>query len=107
MKKIFSIVLFVLTIAVFVFAVYNSIAGAIAVDRQLAELAAREASGHELLGVGLDILLFMLALTCAIGFVMAIVSRKIAPYRMVRILSGVLCSLFWLPILICVCIVAW
>ena len=100
MKKFFSLIFFVLAIAVFTFDVYFSIAGAIDVNNQLAELAARGASGHELLGVGLDILVLGVILISIVGFILAIISWKIAEYRAVRIISGVICPLFLLPIFI-------
>jgi hypothetical protein len=43
-------------IATFIFELYFSIAGAINVNKQFAELTARGASGYELLDVGLDTL---------------------------------------------------
>ena len=100
MKRILSIVLFMLAIAVFMFELYFSIAGAIDVNKQFAELAASEASGHELLGVGLDILVFGAVFISIIGFVIAVISWKIAQYRAIRIASGVLCPLFLVPIFI-------
>ena len=100
MKKFFSCVFLILAIVVFIFELYFSIAGAIDVNNQFAELAARGASGHELLGVGLDILVFGIVLFSILGFVFAIISWKVAQHRVVRIISGVMCSLFLLPIFI-------
>lgn len=104
MKKVFSVVLFLSVIAVFIFELYFSIAGAIDVNKQFAELAERGASGHELLGVGLDILVFGVVSISIVGFVIAIISWKIAQYRAVRIVSGLLCPLFLVPICISVLI---
>lgn len=98
MKKLFSILFFILTLALFILDMYIGISGAIDVNRQLAELAARKASGHELLGVGLDILVFGIILISIAGFVLSIISWKIAQYRAVRIISGVMCPLFVLPV---------
>ena len=100
MKKFFSLVFFLLVIATFIFELYFSIAGAIDVNKQFAELAARGASGHELLGVGLDILFFGVVFIAIVGFVISLISWKIAQYRVVKIVSGVLCPLFLLPIFI-------
>ena len=100
MKKFFSLFFFMLVIAVFLFELYFSIAGAIDVNNRFAELAARGASGHELLGVGLDILVFGIVLFSILGFVFAIISWKVAQHRAVRIISGVMCPLFLLPIFI-------
>lgn len=47
-----------MAIAVFVVELYFSIVGAIDVNKPFAELAERGASVHEILGVGLDILVF-------------------------------------------------
>ena len=85
-------------IAVFLFELYFSIAGAIDVNNKFAELAARGAGGHEILGVGLDILVFGIILFSILGFIFAIISWKIAQYRAVKIISGVMCLLFLLPI---------
>ena len=100
MKKIISLILFILAVAVFIFELYFSIAGAVNVNNRLAELAARGASGHEYLGVGLDILVFGVILISIVGLVLAIISWKIAQYRAVRIVSGVLCPMFLLPIFV-------
>ena len=86
-------------IAIFIFDIYFGIAGAIEVHNQLAELAAREASGHELLGVGADFLVFGVLLISVVGFVISIISWKIAQNRVVKIVSGVMCPLFLLPFL--------
>ena len=100
MKKIISLILFILAVAVFIFELYFSIAGAVNVNNRFAELAARGASGHEYLGVGLDILVFGVILISIVGLVLAIISWKIAKYRAVRIVSGVLCPMFLLPIFV-------
>lgn len=100
MKKFFSLAFFLLAVAMLIFELYFSIAGAIDVNKQLAELAARQASGHELLGVGLDILVLGVISISIVGFVIAIISWKIAQYRVVKIVSGVLCPLFLVPIFI-------
>jgi hypothetical protein len=98
MKKVFSWMFFILTLAVFVFDTYVAISGAIDVNRQLAELAAREASGHELLGVGLDILVFGVVLVSAVGVSISLISWKIAWCKAIRVISAVMCSLFLFPI---------
>ena len=105
MKKVFSIVFFVLAVTAFLYAMYVSVAGALDVNCQLAELAAREASGHELLGIGLDILVFWLALVSVFGLAIAIISWKIAQYRVVRMISGFLCPSFLLPLITCAFII--
>lgn len=106
MKRFFSLAFFVLTITVFIFELYFSIDGAIVINNQLAELAAREASGHELLGVGLDFLVFGLVFISAVGFVISVVSWKIAQYRTIKTVSAVMCPLFLAPILVSAFILA-
>lgn len=101
MKKVISCFFFVLMIAVFAFELYFGIAGAIDVNNRLAELVAREASGHELLGVGADILVFGVVLLSVVGLVISLASWKIAQNRIVRIVSAGACPLFFLPIFIC------
>ena len=100
MKKFFSIIFFMLVIVVFIYELCFGIVGAIKVNNQFAELAARDASGHEYLGVGLDFLVLGIIFLSIVGFALAIISCKIAQYRVVRIISGVLCLLFLLPVLI-------
>ena len=104
MKKFLSLALFILVIAVFIFELYCSIVGTIDIKKQLAELAANEASGHEILGVPLDIFAFVTAFVSIAGFIFAIISWKIAQYRIVKIVSGVMCPLYLLPIVISVII---
>ena len=100
MKKVISYFFFVLMIAVFIFELYFSIAGAIDINNRFAELAAREASGHELLGVGVEILVFGVVLFSVVGLVISLVSCKIAQSRVVRIVSAVTSPLFLLPIFV-------
>lgn len=98
MKKAISIFFFLLMIAVFAWEVYGGITGVIDVKRAYAELAARGASGHEYLGVGDDILAMGMILFSVVEFVLALVSWKIAQYRVIKIVSAVMCLLFWVPI---------
>ena len=100
-KKVVSIFFFVLMIAVFIFELYFGIAGAIDVNNAFAELEDREASGHEYLGVGLDVLVIGVCFLSIVGFVISLVSCKIAQSRVVRIVSVGMCSLFLLPIFVC------
>ena len=100
MKKAISCFLFVLTIAIFVFNTYFGIVGAIEVKDQLAELEAREASGHEYLGVGADALVLFLGLFSIIGGAFALLSALIARHRSVKAASWILCPSFILPILV-------
>ena len=98
MKKIFSLILFILALAIFALDIYVSIAGAVDVRNHFDELVASGASGHEFLGVGIDILAFGVGLISIIGGVISRVSRKIAQHQAVRIASAVMCPLFLLPI---------
>lgn len=101
MKKIISYFLFVLMIAVLIFELYFSIAGAIDIKRQWVELAAREASGHEYLGVPVDFLVFGVVLISVVGFAIYLASWKIAQGRVVRVVSAATCPLFLLPFFVC------
>ena len=98
MKKVVSVILFILMISVFIFEIYVGISGGIAVKRQLDELAAREASGHEYLGVGLDVLVFDLIILSAVGGTLSLLSWKFGQYQVIRIVSAVTCALFLFPI---------
>ena len=55
MRRIISWVLVMLIVLIFVYDIYFVIAGTIEVKNQLDRLAASNASGHEYLGVPLDI----------------------------------------------------
>ena len=98
MKKVISVILFILMIAVFIFEIYVGISGSIAVKRQYDELEARNASGHEYLGVGLDFLVFALIFLSVVGGVVSLLSCKFAQYKVIKIVSAVTCALFWFPI---------
>ena len=108
MKKVISYFFFVLMIAVFVFELYFSIAGAMDMNHQMAELVAREASGHEYLGIGMGVLVFGfgIVLISIVGLVISIISRKIAQNRVIRIVSSALCPSFLLPIFVSALILA-
>ena len=97
MKKLISITLFILIIALFIFDLCFSIIGAFDVKNQLAELASRGASGHELWGVGIDILTFAVIIISIVGGAASLFSRKVAQYRLIRTVSSVLCPMFFLP----------
>ena len=98
MKKTLSIFFFALMVAIFIFELYFGINGAIAVSNQYAELAEREASGHEYLGTGLDILVLGVLFISAVGSLVAMISRKIAQFRWMKTASFITCMVFLLPI---------
>jgi hypothetical protein len=104
MKKFFSLALFILAIAVFLLEVYFGTVGAVAINNRMDELQAMDASGHEYLGVYFAVPLF--GIVFIVGFILAIISRKIAQYRAVRIISGLLCPLSVLLIFTTVLILA-
>ena len=106
MKKVISCFFFLLMIAVFIFELYFSIACAIEVNSQFAELAAREASGHELLGVDLDILVFGILFLSVVGGAISLISWKFAQHKAIRIISAVMCPSFLLPIFVSAVILA-
>ena len=74
MKKMVSVLFFIVTLVIFAADMYFGIAGSIDVKLQFAELAAKGASGHELWGVGLDVLVFGVVLLSIIGGVTALIS---------------------------------
>ena len=97
MKKLISILLFILIIALFLFDLYFSIAGAVDVNNQLAELAASGASGHELWGVGIDVLAFAVIIISIVGGAASLASRKVPQSRVIRKVSALICPMFLLP----------
>ena len=105
MKKAISIFFFVLMIAVFVWETCSGIIGAIDVKNEYAALAERGAGGHEYLGVGVDILVIGMLFLSAVGFVISLISWKIAQYRVLRITSALVCCSSWVPIFIVMLIV--
>ena len=100
MKKVLSCFFFALMIAVFIFELYFSIAGAIDVNAQLAEFTASGESGHALLGVGTDVLVFGVVLLSVLGLIISLISCKMAQSRVVKMVSAMICPLFLLPILV-------
>ena len=97
MKKMVSVLCFIVTLVIFAADMYFGIAGSIDVKLQFAELAAKGASGHELWGVGLDVLVFGVVLLSIIGGVTALISRKLAHCKVVKAASAIICPLFLLP----------
>ena len=101
MKKFFSILLFILVVVIFVIDIYGAIAGAIDVKNKYAEIAARGGSGVDYWGVGADILVIGIAFISIVGFIISLISWKISQYRVIRIVSAVMCVLFLLPSFVC------
>ena len=97
MKKMVSVLCFIVTLVIFAADMYFGIAVSIDVKLQFAELAAKGASGHELFGVGLDVLVFGVVLLSIIGGAFSLVSRKTAQFRLIKKASSVLCPMFLLP----------
>ena len=97
MKKMVSVLCFIVTLVIFAADMYFGIAVSIDVKLQFAELAANGASGHELFGVGLDVLVFGVVLLSIIGGVTALISRKLAHCKVVKAASAIICPLFLLP----------
>ena len=97
MKKMVSVLCFIVALVIFAADMYFGIAVSIDVKLQFAELAAKGASGHELFGVGLDVLVFGVLLLSIIGGVTALISRKLAHCKVVKAASAIICPLFLLP----------
>ncbi len=102
MKKVFSIFFFVLMILVFILDLYVGIFDAIDVNNKIDEIFARGGGGHELLGVGADVVVFGVILISLVGYVISIISCVLAQYRVIRAVSVLMCLLFPLPFLICI-----
>ena len=99
MKKFFSWVLFLLAIFIFFLDIGFVVDGVIEIKNQYAELAARNASGSEYLGVGTDVFVMLFLLISLVGLIISGISLKIAPNRFVRGVSLVLSILFTLPLI--------
>ena len=101
MKKLFSWILFILTVIVFIFDIYVTVAGTIDVKNQMDRLAATGASGVDYWGVGADILVMFIILITVVGLILAIVSSKFAQSRVIEILSIIIFLLFIPVTLLC------
>jgi hypothetical protein len=101
MKKIFSWILFILTVIVFIFDIYVTVTGTIDVKNQMDRLAATGASGVDYWGVGADILIMFIILITVVGLILAIVSSKFAQSRVIEILSIIIFLLFIPVTLLC------
>ena len=92
--------LFILIVIIFVFDIYITVAGAIDVRNQYDRLEASGASGHEYLGVGIDILIMGGALITFVGMILSFVTLTIAQSSLIRIVSGTL-FLGFIPVMVC------
>ena len=101
MKKLFSWILFILTVIVFIFDIYVTVTGTIDVKNQMDRLAATGASGVDYWGVGADILIMFIILITVVGLILAIVSSKFAQSRVIEILSIIIFLLFIPVTLLC------
>jgi hypothetical protein len=101
MKKLFSWMLFILTVIVFIFDIYVTVTGTIDVKNQMDRLAATGASGVDYWGVGADILIMFIILITVVGLILAIVSSKFAQSRVIEILSIIIFLLFIPVTLLC------
>lgn len=94
MKKVISWVLFILTVAIFLFDVYFAVAGTIEVDLQFDKIKEMGGSGVDFFGVGVEILAMGIALLTFVGLIFAALSVKFAQKRVIKIISFVLVLLF-------------
>ena len=101
MRRIISWILVILIVLVFAYDIYFVIAGTIEVKNQLDRLAASNASGHEYLGVPIDIVVIGTFLISVVGLIFSIISSKIAQNKVIRKLSFTLSCLFGLLSLTC------
>ena len=101
MRRIISWILVILIVLVFAYDIYFVIAGTIEVKNQLGRLAASNASGHEYLGVPIDIVVIGTFFLSVVGLIFLIISSKIAQNKVIRKLSFTLSCLFGLLSLTC------
>ena len=94
MKKVISWVLFILTVAIFLFDIYFAITGTIEVDLQLDRIKEMGGSGVDFLGGGVEILAMGIALLTFVGLIFSALSVKFAQNRVMKIISLVLVLLF-------------
>lgn len=94
MKKVISWVLFILTVAIFLFDIYFAVAGTIEVDLQFDKIEEMGGSGVDVLGVGVEILAMGIALLTFVGLIFSALSVKFAQNRVMKIISLVLVLLF-------------
>ena len=94
MKKVISWVLFILTIAIFLFDIYFAVAGAIDVKLHFEEIVAEGGSGVDFWGVGVEILAMGIVLLTFVGLVFAAFSVKVAQKRVIKIISVAISFLF-------------
>ena len=101
MRRIISWILVILIVLIFAYDIYFVIAGTIEVKNQLDRLEASNASGHEYLGVPIDIVVIGTFLISVVGLIFSIISSKIAQNTVIRKLSFTLSCLFGLMSLTC------
>lgn len=101
MRRIVSWILVILIVLIFAYDIYFVIAGTIEVKSQLDRLEASNASGHEYLGVPIDIVVIGTFLISVVGLIFSIISSKIAQNNVIRKLSFTLSCLFGLMTLTC------
>ena len=101
MKKIVSWILFVLTVLTFAFDICFAVDGMIEVKNQLDLLAKRGASGHEYLGVPIDIVMIGVFVISLFGWILSLVSSKMAQCRVMKVMSSVLNAFFGLMMISC------
>ena len=94
MKKVISWVLFILTIAIFLFDIYFTVAGAIDVKLHFEEIVAEGGSGVDFWGVGVEILAMGIVLLTFVGLIFAAFSVKFAQKRVIKIISVAISFLF-------------
>ena len=96
MKKKISVILFILSICIFVYDVYFTIVGTLDVKASLDLVSASGGGRIDYLGVGLDILIIFVALFTVISLALSIASSVVAQSHVIRIAS-IIISILLIP----------
>ncbi|MBE6577556.1 MAG: hypothetical protein E7653_05415 [Ruminococcaceae bacterium] len=106
MKKIFSIIVFVLSILILLFNIFSIVFGGLDIKRECEELAAHGASGVDYLGVHAEmgILVIGSALISVVGVILSLVAMKLTQIRLISIVSYVLFAAHALIVFGCFCV---
>ncbi len=104
MRRLVSWIFFILTVIILALDICAAIDGAIDVRDQLDALAERSAGGHELLGVGLDVLIIGILLISLVGLIISIISAKIGHCCFIKTISYAIMIAFGLILCSCFCI---
>lgn len=103
MRKVISWILLVLTVAVFVFGIYFTVACSIACKQISAELAAKELGGIEVFRIPYNALVIGVIFTFAVGGILTILTWNIGRKRIMKLIPFALFVLFLAVTFGCFC----